>query len=204
MNVRVSQKISGNFEFEGSNGEKTYFRTGLQDYKKTKLRAKYQAFGSLLLSGSFTYLDNQNHSTSGNYDFQSRATSLNAMWTPWGGKRMTLLGEYTRGTLHSDIGIFTPQTLTVNDSFYRENFHSFTSALDLNCWKGAKFSVGGTGFVSSGSRPTEFYQPLMRMTIPFRTHWGLRTEWQYHSMSERFYQYESFGAHTFVVALQVH
>jgi hypothetical protein len=204
VNVRVNQKISSNFDFEGSNGVKTYFRTGLQDYKKTKLRGKYQAFGSLLFSGSYTYLDNQNHSTSGNYDFQSRATSLNAMWTPWGGKRMTLLGEYTRGTLHSDIGIFTPQTLTLNDSFYRENFHSFTSALDLSCWKGAKVSLGGTGYVSSGSRPTEFYQPLVRMVIPLRAHWGLRTEWQYHSMSERFYQYESFGAHTFVIALQVH
>ena len=204
VNFRFSQKISSNFEFEGSNGDRTYFRTALQDYKKTKLRAKYQALGSLLFSGSFTYLDNQNHSTSGNYDFQSRATSLNAMWTPWGGKRMTLLGEYTRGTLHSDIDIFTPQTLTLTDSFYRENSHSFSSVLDLNCWKRAKFSLGGTGYVSSGSRPTEFYQPLVRMVVPFRKHWGLRTEWQYHSMAERFYQYESFGAHTFVVALQVH
>ncbi len=204
INVRMGQKISSNFEFEGSNGEKTYFRTGLQDYKKAKLRAKYQAFGSLLFSGSYTYLDNQNPSTSGNYNFQSRATSLNAMWSPWGGKRMTLLGEYTRGTLHSDISIFTPQTLALADSFYKENFHSFSSVLDVNCWKGTKFSLGGTGYVASGSRPTEFYQPLVRMVIPIRTHWGLRTEWQYHTMSERFYQYESFGTHTFVIAVQVH
>jgi len=204
VNFRVSQKISTNFDFEGSNGGPTYFRTSLQDYKKSKLRVKYQLLGSLLLTGSNTYLDNQNHSTSGNYNFQSRATSLTAMWNPWGGKKVTLLGEYTRGTLHSDISIFNPGTLVLGDSFYRENYHSFTSALDVSCWKGAKFTVGGNGYVSTGSRPTEFYQPLVRMVIPFRTHWGLRTEWQYHNMAERFYQFESFGTHTFVVALQIH
>ncbi len=204
LNLRMGHKFSTNFEFEASPGGRAYFRTSLQDYRKTKLRAKYQAFGSLLLSGSFVYLDNESPSVTGSYTFQSRATSLTAMWTPWGGKTFTLLGEYTRGTLHSDINYWVPQTLTLADSFYKENSHSFTSALDVNCWKGAKISVGGTGFISNGSRPTEFYQPLVRMVIPLRTHFGLRTEWQYHSMTERYYQFESFGAHTFVVALQVH
>jgi hypothetical protein len=206
-NFRASQKLSFNADFEASSGDRTYFRTSLQDYKKLQARARYQVHSALQLSASFSVLDNQNPAPTISYAFLSRANSLTALWTPAGGKRISLLGEYTRSTLSSDITFLAPQTLTRERSFYRDNAHSVLSVLDLNLPEvnGAtpKISLGGSMFLSSGTRPTKYYQPLGRFSVPVHKQVQWFTEWRWYGLSEMFYLYEGFRTHLFVTGLRL-
>ena len=55
-------------------------------------------------------------------------------------------------------------------SFYRDNAHTIHALADLTPpgYHGLKpkVSAGGMFFLSSGSRPTNYFQPLGRVTIP--------------------------------------
>ena len=114
-------------------------------------------------------LNNENPTPGINYKFVSRAESLSAVWAPAGGKRISLLADYTRSTFHSDLSYRVPQDGTTAFDRYRDNAHTATAVLDLAlpAYSGMtpKASFGGSLFISSGSRPTSYYQPLARLSL---------------------------------------
>src|SRR6266849_6822091 len=137
----------------------------------------------------------------------SRDNSFSLVRTPNGGKRLSLTGEYSRSTLRSDITYFVPQTLDRERSFYRDNAHAGSGTLDL-VMPGFKdlaprLSLGGAFFISSGSRPTEYYQPMARFTAPLRKQLAWYTEWRWYGFGEPFYPYEAFRGHMLMTGLRV-
>ena len=58
-------------------------------------------------------------------------------------------------------------------------------------------------FISSGSRPTSYCQPLLRLALPLHKHISWNTEWQYYGFGEQFYLYEGFRTHAFTTGLKV-
>ena len=66
-----------------------------------------------------------------------------------------------------------------------------------------KLSAGGSLFVSTGSRPTSYYQPLGRLSVPVHKHVQWNTEWRWYGFGETLYPYEGFRAHTFMTGLKV-
>jgi hypothetical protein len=204
---RPTSKLSFTTDFEAASGDRTYFRTSLQDYTKMTARARYQIHTALQMSASFSLLDNQNPSPTVNYDFRSRSNSLSLFWTPAGGKWISVLGEYSRSTLRSDITFLAPQTLTRARSFYRDNAHTATSVVDFNLpeMNGAKpkISVGGSLYISSGTRPADYYEPLGRFSLPLHktVHWF--AEWRYYGLAQTFYAYEGFRTHLFTTGLRI-
>ena len=197
FNFRASQKLSVNGEFEGAATGHAYFRTSLYNYDKMRARARYQATSTLALQASFSLLNNQNPTPGINYDFLSRQNSLSASWTP--SKRISILGEYTRSTLRSNIGYLEPEFLSPEVSLYRDNAHSANALIDLALPGYAKLtprlSFGGSLFISSGSRPTTFYQPLVRLLVPVSKNLAWKSEYRYYGYGEIFYLYEGFRAH---------
>ncbi len=204
---RPTSKLSFTTDFEAASGDRTYFRTSLQDYTKMKARARYQIRTGLQMSASFSLLDNQNPSPTVNYDFRSRSNSLSLYWTPAGGKWISVLGEYTRSTLRSDITYLVPQTLTRVRSFYRDNAHSATSVVDFNLPQmhggKPKISLGGSLYLSGGTRPTNYYEPLGRFSIPLHKTVQWFAEWRYYGLAETFYAYEGFRTHLFTTGLRI-
>jgi len=204
---RPASKLSFTADLEAANGGRTYFRTSLQDYTKMTARARYQVRTSLQLSAAFSLLDNQNPAPTVNYDFRSRANSLSLYWTPAGGKWISILGEDTRSTLRSDITYLAPQTLTRTRSFYRDNDHSATSLVDLKLpqMNGSqpKISFGGSLFRSAGTRPTNYYEPVGRLSIPLHASVAWFAEWRYYGLGEVFYAYEGFRTHLFTTGLRI-
>jgi hypothetical protein len=204
---RPTSKLSFTTDFEAASGDRTYFRTSLRDYTKVKARARYQIHTALQMSASFSLLDNQNPSPTVNYDFRSRANSLSLYWTPAGGKWISVLGEYTRSTLRSDITYLVPQTLTRVRSFYRDNAHSATSVVDLNLpqMNGGKpkISLGGSMYLSAGTRPTNYYEPLGRFSLPLHKTVQWFAEWRWYGLAETFYAYEGFRTHVFTTGLKI-
>lgn len=204
---RPWEKLSMNFDYEGSSSDHVYFRTSLNDYHRARARARYQATSSLSVQANFMVLNNQNPAPDVRYDFQSRDNSLALYWTPGGGKRVSLTGEYDRYTLRSDIAYLSLPFLTSAVSSYRENAHIASSALDLALpgYRGMtpKLTVGGSLFVSSLSRPTRFYEPLARLSLPLRKNLAWNTEWRWYGMGEPFYLFEGFRTHVLMTGLRI-
>ena len=206
LTFRPSQKLSVNLDYEGASSDRIYFRTSLNDYYKLRARARYQVAASLMLQANFQVLNNQNPAAAIQYDFESRDNSLAVYWTPAGGKRITLTGEYDRSSLSSNInylGLFFSPAVSV----YRENAHTASSAIDINLpgYAGLtpKFTAGGSLFISAGSRPSRYYQPLMRLSLPLQKHVYWNTEWKYYGYGEQFYLYEGFRAHVFMTGFRL-
>jgi hypothetical protein len=205
--IRPWPKLSANLDYEGAKTDRDYFRTSLYNYHRMRARAKYQATASLSLQANFALLDNQNPTAGIQYDFRSRDNSLSVYWTPSGGKRFVILAEYDRSTLRSRLDYLLLPFLTPAVSVYRENGHTATSAIDvaLPAIGGLtlRISVGGSLFLSAGVQPTQYYQPLGRLSLPLHRHLQWNTEWRWYGFGESFYQYEAFRAHTFLTGIRV-
>ena len=205
VNFRASQKVSFNVDYEGATSDSVYFRTSLNNYQKARIRAKYQVLPSLSLQANFRLLNNLNHAPSIQYDFLSRDNSLAVYWTPKGAKRISLMGEYDRSTVRSTIGYLTLPFFSPAVSSYRDNAHTVTSAVDFSMPGpvAAKLSLGGSMFLSNGSRNTSYYQPVARLSFPVGKHVNWNTEWKYYGFQEDFFQYEGFRTHLFMTGVRV-
>jgi hypothetical protein len=205
--VRPWQKLSLNFDYEGAATDQDYFRTSLYNYNRMRARARYQASGSLWLQANFALLDNQNPTAGINYDFRTRDNSLSVTWTPNSGKRISVMAEYDRSSLRSRINFLLLPFLTPTVSVYRENGHTASSAIDLVLpavgGVTPKLTVGGSLFVSAGTRASQYYQPMGRLSLPLHKNVQWNTEWRWYGFGEQFYGYEAFRAHTFMTGIRV-
>jgi hypothetical protein len=202
-----SQKISMSGDVEGASSGGAYFRTSLYNYWKVHARTHYQATAALSLSADFILLDNQDPMPGAHYDYRAQQESLSVFWSPAASKRWDLQGSYSRSTLRSDISYLVPETLQPEHSFYRDNGHTVTALFSANLpgygGLAPKFSAGGSFFISSGSRPTSYYQPVAKLFVPLSKHLNWFTEWQYYGYGEAFYLYEGFRAHLVTTGLRL-
>lgn len=207
FSFRPNQKIAINGEVEAASSDHTYFRTSLNDYKRMHAKARYQALGSLSVSVDFSLLDNQNPATGIQYDYLARQNSISFLWSPQGGKRFSLQGDYTRSTVRSDITYLIPQELRGARSFYRDNAHVSSATLDVALpgyrKLAPKLSLGGSFLISSGSRPTSYYQPLTKLFVPISAHVAWVSDWRYYGFGEAFYVYEGFRTHLITTGLRL-
>jgi hypothetical protein len=196
--------ISG--DVEAASSGQTYFRTSLNDYQKAHLRGRYQALTTLSFSADLSLLDNQNPAPTVRYDYWARQSSLSVLWSPQSAKRFTLLGDYTRSTVRSNILYLVPQNLQPAESIYRENAHLASALLDIVLPGYRKLTprlaAGGSLLISSGTRSTSYFQPLAKVTLPVSEHLALVSEWRYYGFGEALYPFEAFRTHLFTTGLK--
>jgi len=193
---RPSLKASLNADFEGGSSTGSYFRTSLYNYQKGRVRGRYQITPSFSIAGSATLLNNQNPGVGIHYDYFSHQETASFLYSPSGGKRWDIQGSYTRATLRSDITYLDPAYETPQRSFYRDDSHVVSVLFDGNIpiRKGtiAKVSFGGSFYMSSGSNPTNFYQPQVKLSVPLQKTVAWVSEWRYYGFDESFYGYQAF------------
>ena len=150
-------------DYEGAGTDKAYFRTSLYSYQRGKLRGSYQISPTLALAAEFSALSNQNPAPNINYDYFAMQTSASVLWSPKAEGPLSVQAGYTRSTIRSDIQYLAPQNLLPERSFYRDNAHSIHALVDFTAGafqgRKPKFSAGGMFFLSSGSRPSNYFQP---------------------------------------------
>jgi hypothetical protein len=207
VTYRPSQTFSVTGEIEGAASDGVYFRTSLYNYQKIRAQARYQLSGSLSASADFNFLNNQNPITGINYDFRSIQESLSLFWSPAGSKRFDFEGTYSRSALRAYFTYLEPQNLQPQRYLYRENANIVSGLVNVNFPAiGAnlvpKLSAGGSFFMSSGSRPTSYYQPVAKLWVPLHKHASWFTEWRYYGYGEAFYLYEGFRAHVVTTGLR--
>jgi hypothetical protein len=206
--VHPIKKVTLNADWESAGTRRDYFRTGLYDYHKLRTRARYQPFTDLWFQGNFTLLQNSNPAIGVRNDYSSRDNSLAMFWTPKGGKRVSVMAEYNRSSIYSSIGYLLLPFLTPSVSMYKDNANTATSAIDVVlpavAGVAAKLTAGGSLFTSAGSRPTRYYQPLGRLSIPIQKHLQWNTEWRYYGYGEEtIYRYEGFRTNLFMTGVKV-
>ncbi len=202
--IRARPGLSITMDFEAFPGDQTFFRTGLMDYQKGKVRARYRVKPSLTFSGSFSILDNQNSDPEVRFEMQSRQSSFSAYWTPGGNRRFSLLADYTRSTLHSSIPIVVGPFLERRLASYRDNGHNAGAYGEINLARNVSLSLGGSLSVNSGSRPTRYYQPQARVEVPLAGRVSWTAEWRWYGFTERRFAYENFRTHIIATGLQLH
>lgn len=204
---RAGQKFSLTGEFEASDGVNTYFRTSLQDYKRFRSIARYQVLPSLLFTANYNIMNNENPAPGVNYNFESSQQTASLFWTPKGGNRVSVLGEYTHSRIRSDISYLEPQILSPAQSVYRDYAHTGTAVVNLTPFKfpvaSPNITFGGSFFTSNGSRPMNYYQPLGRFLIPVYRHVNWYAEWRWYGLSQDYFIYEGFRSHQFITGFRL-
>lgn len=207
FSFRPSEKFSLNLDYEGASSDQIYFRTSMNDYSRASARARFQPLPSLTFAANFQVLDNQNPDPSIRYDFLARDNSLSVNWIPPAAKWITLTGEYDRSTMRSDISFLLPPFYSPAVSAYRDNAHTATSTVELapppRHGVAPKITFGGSLFISSGSRPSQYYQPMAMLSIPLLKHLSWNAEWLWYGFGEQFYLYEGFRDHMLQISLKL-
>jgi hypothetical protein len=200
-------KLSLNADFEDGSSGSTYFRTSLYNYQKARVRGRYQILPALSVSANASVLNNQNPTPGINYSFLSHQESASFLYSPAGGKTWDFEGGYTRSTLRSDINYLDPEFLIPETSLYRDNSHTLNAMFSFNLpgWLGYKtrLQFGGSAFLSSGSNPTTFYQPMAKMAITLRKNLSWISEWRYYGFDESFYVYQGFRAQMVTTGVRI-
>ncbi len=200
ISYRLAQKARVNADYEVSESSDNYFVTSLRNYTRFHLRGSDDVTSSLRVAVDYSLLSNSNPTAGINYTFSNQAASLSVNWLPKGGKWFNALLDYTRSSVDSDIIYSVPQTRTPATSIYNENAHTGTALVSVK-W----LSFGGSLFVSSGSRPTQYYQPLARLSVPLRKHIYWNAQWSYYGFAEgliNYYMLEGFRSNQITTSLR--
>ena len=197
ITYRVARKLRVVADFEASSSDQAYFRTSLRNYQKARVRASYDLTAALRLAADFTLLNNNDPDPQIRYEFRTRNESASVFWTPKSSQHYNLLLDYSRSSVSSNITYLAPQDQTSLFSNYRENGHTGTVLAGYR-W----VSLGGSFFKSSGSRPTQYYQPMARLVYPINKHLQWNAEWRWYGFSERYYGYENFTSHQFMTSIR--
>lgn len=201
--LRVKPKLTLFGDVEIARSSEILFRTSLGDFDKYRARARYDVNANLNVQINFGSLTNQNPPKFGLFDLRQRQASAAIQWLPRGGKQVKLLGEYARSTTRSVIDYTVPQTLARERSQFADNGHTISAFVDVRLPKAAALSLGGSSYQSSGSRPSSFHQPQVRLTAPVHKHMHLLAEYRWFSFSQPFYRVELFRTHQFLAGIRL-
>jgi hypothetical protein len=203
---RPTHKLLLTAEAEVASSGGVYFNTSLYDYQKVRTQARYQATDSLSVALDFTYLNNENPTPGINFNFRSQQEAASLFWSPRSGKIFSFQGTYSWSSLGSNILYLMPATLTPATSNYSENTHTATALLNINLghWGlvAPKLTAGGSFFISNGSLPTSYYQPMAKLLVPVSKHVQAFAEWWFYGYSDTFASYQGFGTHLAAVGLR--
>ena len=206
LSYRPLKKISFSAEGESASSGGEYFRTSLWDYQKVRAQARYQATNSLSVSADFAFLDNQNPQPGINLDYVMHQEALSLFWSPTNGKLFDFQGSYSRADLRSNIDYLDPGTLQPQVSAYRDNSHTATALFHIHVPRvknvAPELTAGGSFILSSGSRPTSYFQPMVKLALPIGKQVSWFAEWRYYGYGEAFYVYEGFRANLAIVGLR--
>jgi hypothetical protein len=198
---RPTAKLRFNADTEVGRSSQTYFRTSLNDFEQMRFRGTYQISAALQVYGRFFRLANSNPTPGIALDFVSQFSGATVHWRQ---KHMTVVADYTRSTVHNDLMHVEPDTLELSHSLYRDNAHTGTLAADFHLPKNrAQLTLGGSLYRTAGSRPSRYYQPLMRLNVPLHERVTLFGEWRHYSLGQALFAFESFGSQQFTAGLRL-
>jgi hypothetical protein len=203
---RPTRLVVFNLDLEASDGVKTFYRTGLQNYLKFRAQSRFTLPQNLFLNVGVNYLDNRNPDLGVYAKYTSAVESASLQWVPTNHK-FSLIADYTHSEIKSSISYITIFPFNANnESQYMDNATAVSMMAEFALpGKGLiqpKLSFGGSMVATAGSRPSRYYQPQGKLLVPLRKNIQLYTEWQWYGLRQPFYDYEGFRAHTLLTGVR--
>jgi hypothetical protein len=65
-------------------------------------------------------------------------------------------------------------------------------------------AAGGSLYMTSGTRPTDYYQPVVRLSAPMASHFDFFAEYRWYGLSQQIYHFEGFRTHQGAVGVRIH
>lgn len=204
--VRAASRLVLNADLEVGEGERTYYRTGLYDSVRFRAQGRLTLPKDLIFQAIYLRFNNKNPTTGIDYDYAAQSVNASLQWLPRGGRGFSLLADYNRSAIRSDIQFLVPASLQPAQSLYRDNAHTGTVLADMvipfrSTYKG-RLTVGGSFVHTSGSRPSRFYQPQGRFSVPFARNVDVFVDWRWWGLTQPFYLYEGFRTHAVTTGLR--
>lgn len=201
--VRIRPRLTVFADTETARSSRILFRTSLGDFEKYRVRARYQWNANFNMQLNIGVLNNRNPPQTGQFDLKQRQASAAIQWLPQGGKHVRFTGEYARSSTRSIIDYVVPQSAAREISQFAENGHTVSLLADLSLPGKATLTAGGAAYRSSGSRPSHFYQPQVRLTMPVNKRVHLLAEYRWFSFAQPFYRVELFRTHQFLAGIRL-
>lgn len=204
---RPTKKLAINLDYENGMANRVYFRTSLADYHKGRGRLRYDFTDSLSVTGTVRVLDNRNNHPEVDLNFQAQDYGGTVLWNPNRGERFSLMADYAHMLIRSDLSYLQPQILQPAVSVYRDRANTATMLADvgLPAVQGlrGRLTAGGSIFRSEGSRPTSYYQPIVRIAVPVERHVQLSAEYRWYGFTQPIYLFEGFRNHQLMFAVRL-
>jgi hypothetical protein len=206
VKYRPTQRMVFNADMEISDGVKTFYLTGLQDYEKFRVQSRFTLPKNLFFNMNVNYLHNRNPDSGIAATYTSAIESASLQWIP-SSHRISLIADYTHSEIRSDTNYITIFPFNaVNESLYVDNASSASMMAEIALpGKGLlqpKLSFGGSMVATAGSRPSRYYQPQGKLLLPLHNHIALYADWQWYALNQPFYYYEGFRAHTVMTGIR--
>lgn len=204
MVLRPLSGLQWSSDYEYGNANKTIYRASLADSQKWRNQVRYQMRTDLSFQGAYSVMVNRNPQNQ--YHFDARQTSLSAQYFPRGGKNLNFIADYTRSTLASDINYLVPLAMLTADSNYRDNAHTGTLLADIGIpgsWQTPRFTGGGSFVTTSGSRPSRYWQPMGKLSLPVARLAQLYAEWRWYGFRQPYYLIEGFRSHQVTAGIRL-
>ena len=203
---RPTQRVVFNADFEMSDGVKTYYRTGLQDYLKFRAQSRVTLPRNLFFNVNVNYLDNRNPDLNLYAKYTSSIESASLQWLP-SSHRISLIADYSHSQIVSNINYITIFPFNnANESRYMDNANSASMMAEIALpGKGViqpRLSFGGSLVTTAGSRPSRYYQPQGKLLLPLHNHVQLYADWQWYALHQPFYYYVGFRALTIMTGIR--
>jgi len=175
-------------DFEGSPGGATYFRTGLQNYRKYSAQGRVRLTPTLHLTVQHRALTNSNTGL----DLRSRQSATTIDWSPRKAGLIGFSGTYAHESMQTASTIIDPTFFLHSLSAYLDRGHHASGYTELRLPGGGQISAGGAISSTGGTRPTRYYAPQMRVQMPVAARVHVVGEWCWYSLQSL----DSFRAHT--------
>ncbi len=161
----------------------------------------YQPLQTLSVSADFTLLNNQNPLSGNQLQVHvASGVAVIVLVAAKAARYSTSRAPIRAAICNPTSGISSRSTLSPQVSrLSRRCPHRHGAAgSGLAAWQAFCSEAGGRAdrfFISSGSRPTSYYQPVAKLWVPLGKHVSWFTEWRYYGYGEAFYLYEGFRTH---------
>jgi hypothetical protein len=200
--LRPVKRVSLTGDLEFIDGIKTYYRTGLYDNTRLRFQTRFELPKSLWLNVNYSRFTNENPLPDVKYWYFAEALTGSVQWLPGGGKNASIIAEYQRSTVRSDIDFLYPLGLFPVASNYRDYAHTGTMFIDLRLPLAKRYSgrisAGGSFTTTSGVRPTDYYQPQGRLVLPVTPKMEFFSEYRYFGLSQTIHVFEGFRTHMYM------
>ncbi len=200
--LRPVKRVSLLGDLEFIDGIKTYYRTGLYDHTRLRFQTRFELPKSLFFNINLNRLTNENPNPDVRFWYEADAITGSLQWLPGGGKNVSIIAEYQRSKVWSDINFLYPLGLFPVASNYRDFAHTGTMLIDLRLPLARRYSgrvtAGGSFVTTSGVRPTDYYQPQGRLVLPVTPKMEFFSEYRYFGLSQTIHVFEGFRTHMYM------